>query len=73
MLVLGMFLAIGVFSIAFLLRAFFALHAEARLENERDVRTKQMPGRHIPIVVETRTLDFDSKFPMQKVERRASR
>ena len=54
MLVLATFLAIGVFSIAFLLRFLRALHSEIRLEKERDARTKQILSRRIPIAVEVR-------------------
>ena len=54
MLVLAMFVAIGVFFVAFLLRFTFALHSEARIERARDARTKQIASRRIPIAVEVR-------------------
>ncbi len=52
MLVLATFLAIGAFCVAFLMRFLFALHSEARLEKERDARTKQIPGRRILMAAE---------------------
>ena len=59
MLVLATFLAIGVFFVAFLLRFIFALHSEARVEKERDARTKRIPGHRIPIAVEVRKPRFE--------------
>ena len=53
MLVLATLLTIGIF-VAFLLRFLVALHSEARLEKERDARTKQIAGNRIPIAVEVR-------------------
>ena len=55
MLVLVTFLTIGVFSIAFLLRFLLAVHSEARLEKERDARTRQIANYRIAIAVEART------------------
>jgi hypothetical protein len=54
MLVLATFLAIGAFSVAFLVCFLFALHSELQLEKERSARTKQMLGLGIPIAVEVR-------------------
>jgi hypothetical protein len=44
MLVLTAFLAIGVFSVAFLLCFLSALHSESRVEKAREERTKQIAG-----------------------------
>ena len=54
-MLLATFLAIGVFSVAFLFWFLLAVHSEVRLESKRDVRTSQIYSRRIPLAAEVRS------------------
>jgi hypothetical protein len=51
-MLLATFLAIGVFSVAFLLRFLFALESELRLASRRAARTSRIYSHRIPLAFE---------------------